>query len=107
MRSWHLVWLLLLAGCGTTRLDAPDRATQVSPHALPSDTGHYVGYQVGGGALHRRKADAPTRDEGTWGWDYEGWLLRRRVMLGWWHGRREQGGSGAYRTDGPTLYHEE
>ena len=60
--------------------------------ALPSDTGHYLGYQVGGGAGHPLKAEPRRADEGTWGWDYQGWLIPRRVNLGWWHGRRSQGG---------------
>ncbi len=73
----------------------------VRPHARPSDTGHYVGYQVGGGAALTRKADGPAPDDGTWGWDYCGHWLPSRIVLGWWHGRREQGGAGAYKTDGP------
>jgi hypothetical protein len=72
--------------------------------AVPSDTGHYVGNYVGGGCAVRCVADPPHADEGTWGWDYRGWLWPRRVLLGWWHGR-SQGGTGAYRTDGPNLLH--
>src|SRR5258708_271545 len=68
--------------------------------ALPSDTGHNIGYHVGGGASQPHQAEPRRDDEGTWGWDYQGWLLPRRVMNGWWHGRRAQGGTGAYRTDG-------
>ena len=67
--------------------------------AMPSDTGAYVGYPVGGGNPFYRRADAPYREEGTFGWDYQGWLFPRRVILGWWHGRY-QGGTGAYQTDG-------
>src|SRR5687768_16561419 len=51
--------------------------------AQPSDTGHYVGYWVGGGCL--RKGDPPTPDEGTWGWDYGGCLFPKRVYLLWCH----------------------
>ena len=41
------------------------------------------------------------RDEGTWGWDETGSShFRRRVILGWSQGRKYQGGTGAYRTDG-------
>jgi hypothetical protein len=71
--------------------------------ALPSDTGHYVGNYVGGGCAVRCLADPPRANEGTWGWDYRGWLWPRRILLGWWHGRRCQGGTGAYATDGPEL----
>jgi hypothetical protein len=61
-----------------------------------SDTGSYIGYYVGGGAAC--PGEPRFVNEGTWGWDYQGWLFPRRVMLDWWHGRRYQGGSGHYRT---------
>jgi hypothetical protein len=73
----------------------------VACYAVPSDTGHYVGYYVGGGAPCF--GDPPCPDEGTWGWDYHGCLLPKKVILGWWHGRRYQGGIGAYRTAGPNC----
>jgi hypothetical protein len=79
----------------------------ISPLARPSNNHRYFGYYVGGGALSWRHGDLPTLDEGTWGWDYRGGLLKRRVNLLWWHGRRYQGGSGAYKTDGPHLPHVE
>ena len=79
---------------------------EVAPWARPSDTGRYIGYPVGGGALNWRKADAPYPDDGTWGWDYQGGFFRRRVFLGWWYGRRYQGGVGAYKTDGPKIIKE-
>jgi hypothetical protein len=78
-------------------------AQEVAPWAKPSDTGRYVGYEVGGGSLSWRKGEAPYADDGTWGWDYSGGLFRRRVILNWWHGRRYQGGIGAYVSDGPKL----
>ncbi|MCI0681454.1 MAG: hypothetical protein L0Y71_05055 [Gemmataceae bacterium] len=70
--------------------------------AKPSDTGRYTGYYVGGGAPMGR-GEAPLAHDGTWGWDYRGGQFRRRVILNWWHGRRYQGGPGAYRTDGPKA----
>jgi hypothetical protein len=76
---------------------------EISRWARPSDTGRYVGYYVGGGAWNYRRSDLPTADEGTWGWDFTGGRFRRRVMLNWWHGRRDQGGAGAYATDGPRA----
>src|SRR5205085_6982693 len=79
----------------------------IRPHALPSDTGAYVGYLVGGGCPYTHFADPPTIDEGTWGWDYAGCWLQRRVILGWWHGRCCQGGYGAYQSDGPSFDHGE
>jgi hypothetical protein len=66
--------------------------------AVPSDTGHYIGYYVGGGAPCH--GDAPCPDEGTWGWDYRGLLIPKNIVLGWWHGRRYQNGIGAYRVNG-------
>ncbi len=69
---------------------------RVAWYAVPTDTGSYIGYYVGGGAPCR--GEARLGNEGTWGWDYQGWLFPRRVALGWWHGRRSQGGIGRYRT---------
>lgn len=71
--------------------------------ARPSDTGRYVGYQVGGGAAPCGccKGDPPAHEDGTWGWDYEGLCFPSKIVLNWWHGRRYQGGAGAYATDGP------
>jgi hypothetical protein len=76
----------------------PPRVACWSP---PSDTGSYCGYYVGGGSACRGQPRTPA--EGTWGWDYHGCLLPQRLLLQWWHGRRYQGGSGAYKIDGPHL----
>jgi hypothetical protein len=67
--------------------------------AIPSNNPHYFGYYVGGGA--RRKGHLPGPEDGTWGWDYRGWIIQRRVDLLW--GGRYQGGTGRYKTDGPHL----
>jgi hypothetical protein len=91
-------------GCACGPEDGQRRAgypQDVACYAVPSDTGPYVGYSVGGGAPWH--GDAPCRDEGTWGWDYHGCLVPKNVILGWWHGRRSQGGIGAYRTAGPNC----
>jgi hypothetical protein len=77
--------------------------TAVAWWAIPSDTGHYTMYRVGGGCPCPCLADPPMTWEGTWGWDYVGHWFRPDAILGWWHGRRCQGGAGAYQTDGPTL----
>jgi hypothetical protein len=75
----------------------------IRSRAIPSDTGRYCGYYVGGGAvLHK---EGRYLDEGAWGWDYMGLCFRKRVALDWWHGRY-QGGGGQYQTDGPKLRHE-
>ena len=73
----------------------------VTKDARPSDTHSYTGYYVGGGAAV--KGDPRGAEEGTWGWDYQGGWLKRKVALDWWHGRRAQGGTGAYQTDGPHV----
>jgi hypothetical protein len=109
MRVLPIGLLLIVAGCKC--LPCPEHTDEcragcpndVSPCAKPSDTGHYVGYQVGGGAVPCCccKGETPTCDEGTWGWDYEGICWPSKIILNWWHGRRYQGGAGAYRTDGP------
>src|SRR5712691_1746294 len=73
----------------------------VAPWARPSFGDHECGYYVGGGAPFH--GDSRCWDEGTWGWDYHGRLFDKRIWLGWHHGRRAQGGVGAYRTDGPRC----
>jgi hypothetical protein len=78
-------------------------------HLEPSMTPGGIGYYVGGGVPigHRLAYDdgaCRRRDEGTWGWDETGGVhCRRRVILGWSHGRRYQGGTGSYRPDGPVV----
>lgn len=76
---------------------------EISRFARPIDLRAMIGYAVGGGAANFHKAEPPLPDEGTWGWDYSGCWFHRRVANGWWHGRRYQGGSGAYKTDGPRV----
>jgi hypothetical protein len=74
----------------------------IRKRAIPSNTHRYGAYWVGGGLpVH---GDDPTFEEGTFGWDYFGCLYHRRVVLNWSHGRRYQGGMGAYKTDGPKLH---
>jgi hypothetical protein len=75
----------------------------VASYAHPSRNVRETGYYVGGGAaLH---GDCRWCDEGTWGWDYMG-TVPRLIQLKWWHGRRYQGGTGSYKTDGPRLMHQ-
>lgn len=77
-------------------------AQTVSGLATRSNTKHYGWYYVGGGTLFR--GDRPSPQEGTFGWDYRGFILPKLVQLGWSHGRRYQGGGGAYRTVGPAPH---
>jgi hypothetical protein len=74
-------------------------AQSIRWHAIPSNTRHYGGYYVGGGVPYL--GEGRSLDEGTFGWDYAGLLIPAKVALHWTHGRRYQGGSGAYKTDGP------
>lgn len=83
------------------RLHRAGNPHTVAWYARASVTNHYKPYYVGGGAAIGGHHRAP--DEGTWGLDYVGGLLKRHVRLGWWHGRREQDGGGTYKTDGPHL----
>ncbi len=73
--------------------------------AIPSDNYRYGGYYVGGG-LPVRGEQRCVFHEGTWGWDYFGILFPKNISLNWGHGRRDQGGAGAYKTDGPKIRHE-
>jgi hypothetical protein len=112
----------LLAGCAHTEicpLDPPPPNPAhnfhtkgcpqcIAPWAKPSETKAYIGYYVGGGSPCHGScklcscAHPPAPGDGTWGWDYQGCLLPRKVYLWWWH--KYQGGTGAYRTDGPHLH---
>jgi hypothetical protein len=73
--------------------------------AIPLDAPSYVGYPVGGGAAWH--GNPPHSTDGTWGWDYQGCVFKRRVFLFWWYGQRYQGGTGAYKVDGPHFVHEQ
>lgn len=73
----------------------------ISRHAAPSVTPSYSGYTVGGGSVF---CGGPRcAEEGTWGWDYMGGHVPRHVFQRWTHGRRYQGGTGAYKVDGPEV----
>jgi hypothetical protein len=75
----------------------------LSGHLETSRTAGGIGYYVGGGVPCGR-GDGRRAIDGTWGWDDTGCVhLRGRTILGWSQGRRYQGGSGAYRTDGPVM----
>jgi hypothetical protein len=68
----------------------------VSPVSMVSYNEHYSGGYVGGGKAHG--GNGPCPHQGTWGWDYTPF---RSTFLGWSQGRRYQGGTGSYTTDGP------
>lgn len=77
-------------------------AMLIRPHAIRSNTCYYGGYWVGGGVPI--KGDGPLWHEGTFGWDYFGMTFDKLVDLNWSHGRRAQGGTRAYKTDGKRLH---
>jgi hypothetical protein len=121
VRTW-LIGTGLALGAAAARADQAPPASaypscrspyllEVSPLAKPGRTPAYVGYYVGGGSPCHHNGDARLPGEGTWGWDYSGSCLHRRVWLDWFHGRRYQGGTGSYRTDGSellrSLHHED
>jgi hypothetical protein len=75
----------------------------LSGHLEPSTTPGGIGYYVGGGTALSH-GEGHHGDEGTWGWDETGCrFFRRRNILGWSHGRRYQGGTCSYATDGPHI----
>ena len=96
------------AACVTARAAHADHSFHRAGHpecvacyALPSETAPHAGGYVGGGCAVGGCARG--RDQGTWGWDYCGGILGHHPWLGWCHGRRCQGGAGAYRSDGPRV----
>lgn len=68
--------------------------------AKPSLNQHYSFGYVGGAAF---RGEPRFAEEGTWGVDYSGILLKKRTWLGWLHGRGEQRHDGSYHTDRPHL----
>ena len=62
---------------------------------------NFWGWWVGGGTAIG--GGPPGENDGTWGWDFEG-RPPRRIWLNWSNGRRYQGGTGNYKTDGPKLH---
>lgn len=93
-------WLLPLGAAWGQTEDGLARAGcphQVASHAHVGYGSKYVAYYVGGGAPHS-KGECRYTNEGTFGVDYKPIFpgFRRSTSLGWWHGRRLQGGEGQY-----------
>ena len=76
---------------------------EIASYARPGYGRRYVAYYVGGGA-RAPKGEARRVDEGTFGVDYSPICpgMRRSVVLGWWHGKRRQGGYGEYEPNSPV-----
>ena len=109
---YRLIYLVCLSSLiGSSRSDAFDRQEHsmkragnpqnVAHWAIPSPNHRYVGYYVGGGTTFG--GEPRQVDDGVWGVDYQGGFLPRRVIQTFSHGRRYQGGTGAYKTDGPRV----
>lgn len=77
----------------------PDECFRWAKPQRPCD---YIGYYVGGGAP-RRVGHYRCASDGTWGWDYFGRWVPRRVRLEWFCFPRRQGGQGSYQPDGPRV----
>lgn len=82
-----------------------ERSQTVRRMAVPAYNCRDGGYFVGGGIPVFGDGHCQYH-EGTWGWDYGGILFNKRVALHWGHGSRHQGGTGAYKSDGPKLRQE-
>ena len=84
--------------CDHARAGCPQCLRNIT---IPSNTRFYGGYYVGGGTPTRGAGRAS--EDGTWGWDYSGILFPKRIALNWTAKGLHQGGTGAYKTDGPKL----
>ncbi len=82
--------------CDFVRAGCPQCQQKIS---IPSNNHFY-----GGGTPTRGAGRCD--DDGTWGWDYAGILFTKRIALNWTAKGRSQGGTGAYKTDGPKLLRE-
>jgi hypothetical protein len=72
----------------------------VSPVSMVSYNEHYSGGYIGGGKF--LGGDYPCPHQGTWGWDYTPFRpMSSKIFLRWSNGRHYEGGTGAYKTDGP------
>ena len=103
-----LVTFTVMAGPKLEAADPPvdneirsGHASSIAPWAQAAVTRNYSGGFLGGGAA--RRGEGRNQIQGTWGWDFHGLMGGKKIWLGWWNGRREQGGRGAYKTEGPRL----
>jgi hypothetical protein len=87
--------------CDFARAGCPQCLRKIT---IPSNTRFYGGYYVGGGTP--TKGAGRCIEDGTWGWDYSGMVFPKRIALNWTAKGRYQGGTGAYKTDGPKLKHD-
>lgn len=91
--------------CGRYNMDScvrsgcPDCVGRFAKLGVTAD--HSVGYVGGGGSFLLGGPRTPS--EGTFGLDYRGHWFSRHVWLLWNHGRKHQGGAGAYASDGPKI----
>lgn len=103
----RMLWAGVLLGAigSVAQADCAEQSAGPPPvawWARSASNPHWCAGYVGGGTLF--KGEPRYLDEGTWGLDYQAKLLTRtRVWLDWSHGRKYQGGNGAYRTDGHHI----
>ena len=86
---------------GLSRAGCPH---QIARYARVGYGRPYVAYYVGGGAP-TPKGEPRGVHEGTFGVDYRPIVpgFRGATVLGWWHGRRAQGGEGQYEPNAPVT----
>ena len=91
-------------GGGVHSYERAGYPNEVSKYAVPTNGPNYEGYSVGGGSPGMGKGGRyPEPDEGTWGWDYGGWSHKFRFKVALFWNNRYQGGTGAYKIDGPPV----
>lgn len=82
--------------CELSRAGCPHH---IAPWAICGQSPRDVGYYVGGGAVCR--GEGRCLEEGVWGHDYQKFPGKLPwIALGWHHGRKVQGGTGAYQSNG-------
>ncbi|HVX12572.1 MAG TPA: hypothetical protein VHC22_15430 [Pirellulales bacterium] len=117
MPRWYAGICILVSavamGAARPKTPQPPAAPVVRTNGVPYPVGRFAkptygpdyGYGWVGGGAPSRRGEPRRANEGVWGRDYSGVVYHRRVWPNWWHGQREQGGTGAYRPDGLKLLH--
>jgi len=108
---FYFLLLVTIAAFQGHKLEAADppvnqeirsgHSSSIAPWARPSGSRHYSGGFLGGGAA--RRGEGRSEIQGTWGWDFHGLMGGKKIWLGWFNGRKDQGGRGAYKTEGPRI----
>lgn len=93
------LWLISVVLLGLPSVSPGDESVVgTSRFARPPRDDRYAGYYVGGSRpFFGEGRDSTT--EGTWGWDYSGFLIPKRIALQWNHGARKPAPRGTYATE--------